>query len=166
MKEIFTRRSIRNYIDKPIEEADIQRILQAGMSAPSAGNQQPWHFIVVNDRERLNEMANLHMYSKMLLKAPLAIVVCYDVELEKYKNYGIQDCSAATQNMLLEATHLGIGSVWLGVKPIEDRVKFVKNMFDLPENIEPFNVIAFGYSNDEFKELDRFKNERIHRKNW
>ena len=111
MNAIFNRRSIRKYINKDISEDIINKIIKAGMAAPSAGNEQPWHFILINDKNILNEIPKFHPYSQMLKEVSCAIVVCGDLSLEKYEGFWVQDCSAATQNMLLMAQELGLGSV-------------------------------------------------------
>ncbi|GAB4302495.1 MAG: nitroreductase family protein [Marinilabiliales bacterium] len=166
LKAIFERRSIRKYKSTPVEEEKINMLLKAGMYAPSARNQQPWHFIVIDDRKILNDLATIHPYAKMLLEAPLAILVCSDDTLEETKGYQAVDCSAATQNILLAAHDLGLGSVWLGVYPREQRMNDIKNLFALPKHIHPISLIAIGYP-DETKEVpDRFHPERIHINKW
>ena len=105
IQEIITRRSVRSYRSDAVSEEQIEQVLRAAMAAPSAGNQQPWEFIVVTDRTLLTKINEVHPHSKMLLEAPAAIVVCGNLTREKHVDYWIQDCSAAVQNMLLEATH-------------------------------------------------------------
>ncbi len=132
------------------------------MSAPSAGNQQPWSFLVIEDRNILDKIPEVHPSSKMLYEAPVAIVVLGDPSLEKYKGYWIQDCSAATENILLAATGLGLGSVWLGVHPIEERINGVKKLLQIPDNINPLCIIAIGYPNEEKEFVDRYNEDRIY----
>ncbi|HGE70115.1 TPA: nitroreductase family protein, partial [Candidatus Poribacteria bacterium] len=122
MQAILSRRSIRRYTDKPVSDEVVEQLLKSAMSAPSAGNEQPWHFVVIRDRQILNEIPKIHPYSGMLKEAPLAILICGDESLQKYKGYWVQDCSAATENLLIAVNALGLGGVWLGVYPIEDRV--------------------------------------------
>jgi len=141
-------------------------LLKAGMYAPSARNLQPWYFIYTDKRKTLNELSEIHPYAKMLKEATLAILVCGDLKLEENLNYIIQDCSAATQNILLAATDLGLGSVWLGIQPREDRVKNMKSFFNLPDNIIPISLISIGYP-DEIKQLpERFNPERVKYNDW
>lgn len=166
MNAIFKRRSIRKYIEKAISDELIEQVLRAGMAAPSAGNQQPWHFVVINDREILHEIPRFHPYSNMLKEASHAIVVCGDVSRQRYKGYWVQDCSAATQNMLLMSTELGLGSVWLGVYPDEDRVKELKELLNMPENIIPLCIISIGYPAETKEPADRFDATRIHKNRW
>ena len=115
MKEIFERRSIRKYTADPVSLEHEEKLLRAAMQAPSAGNEQPWEFIVVRDPETLKKMTEGHPYSTPLLGAPLGILVCGDVNKQRFNPYAywVQDCSAAIQNLLLEAQHLGLGAVWM-----------------------------------------------------
>ena len=166
MQEIINRRSIRSYRADAVTEEQLEQILRAAMAAPSAGNQQPWEFIVVTDRDLLIKITEVHPYAKMLLEAPAAIVVCGNRRREKHVDYWIQDCSAAVQNMLLEATHQGLGSVWLGVYPRQDRVDGVKKLFSLPESIIPFAVVALGHAKEPPTPVDRFNPAYIHRNGW
>jgi hypothetical protein len=109
--------AIRRYTAEKIDGETIRKVLEAGMAAPSAGNQQPWHFIVLDDRTVLDAVPEHHPHSSMIREAPVAILVCGDISAEKHQGYWVQDCAAATQNMLLAVTDLGLGAVWLGVYP-------------------------------------------------
>ncbi|MDO6353913.1 nitroreductase family protein [Caloramator sp. CAR-1] len=166
MHEIFKRRSIRKYLDKPVAKEDIDDLLRAAMAAPSAGNEQPWEFIVVDDKNVLKRIADVHPYAKMLYEAPVAIVVCGDLNKEKYKGFWVQDCSAATQNILLEATDKGLGTVWIGVYPDDTRVKDISNIFGIPSNVIPLSIVAVGYPAQEMQEVDRFDPQKIHYNKW
>ena len=166
MKAIFERRSVRKYLERVIPEENIEKILRAGMSAPSAGNEQPWQFIVLADKNILNSITKIHPYSQMLKEASHAIVICGDMSLKKYEDFWVQDCSAATENMLIMAQDLGLGAVWLGVYPIEERFKEIKKLFSLPEHIVPFAIISLGYPEDKKDVLDRFDKARIHWNKW
>jgi nitroreductase len=136
------------------------------MAAPSAGNQQPWEFIVVTDRDLLDKITKVHPYAKMLLGAPAAIIVCGNTNREKHAGFWVQDCSAAVENMLLEATHQGLGSVWLGVHPRQDRVDGLKKLFNMPESVIPLAVVALGYANEQPTPVDRFNPAYVHRNGW
>ena len=164
LEAIFTRRSIRKYKDEPVGEEQIKTLLEAGMNAPSANNRQPWHFIVVDERERLNAIMEVHPYSKMLAQAPLAIIVCGDIT--RSERYWQQDCAAATENILLATRALGLGSVWLGVYPKEDRTKGITEIFDLPENVRPLCVIAVGHPAEEAGRVERYHASKVHRNQW
>lgn len=143
---LFNRRSIRKYTDQKIPDEYIKIILSAGMAAPSAGNEQPWEFIVVDDREKMTRVSDYHPYSAMLKNASHAIVTCANPTKFKYEpEYWIQDCSAATQNMLLAAAGLGLGAVWLGVLPVIERMEGVRKIFSIPTEIIPVTMISLGY---------------------
>lgn len=164
---LHTRRSIRKYLsDKPVSDDDIQKILAAAMSAPSAGNAQPWHFVVVRDAALREELSQAHPYVGMLKNAPVGIVVCAELSLEKYPGYWVQDLSAAVQNLLLAARALGLGTVWTGVCPIEERMQKVKDILRLPPGIEPHSIVPLGWPAQEFKQQNRFKIERVHTDAW
>lgn len=163
---ILSRRSIRKYTNQKISKEQIELLLKAGMYAPSARNQQPWHFIVVTDRDLLDKIKNSHPYAGMLNDAQAAILVCGDQELELSKGYWVVDCSAATQNILLAAHGIGLGAVWLGIHPREERKDAIHNLFNLPAKIQVLSLISVGYP-DEIKEMpERFKPERIHYNEW
>ncbi len=166
MEEIFERRSIRKYKDKEIEEEKIQKLLKAAVAAPSAGNEQPWHFIVIRDQEKLDHLAEIHPYAKMLKNAPLAIAVCADLEEQKYEGFWVQDCSAATQNILLEAVSLNLGAVWIGCHPVEDREKLVSDYLEVPGNIKTLSLISIGYPDEEKGRVDRLSDDIIHYEKW
>lgn len=149
-----------------ISRQEVNALLEAGMYAPSARNEQPWHFVVVTERELLNRLMDAHPYASMLAEAPLAILVCGDTDLEKSKGYWPVDCSAATQNILLAAHDRGFGSVWLGVYPRDERMEAIKSIFSLPANIQPFSLIALGYAAEDKEPPERFRPERIHLNGW
>jgi nitroreductase len=166
MKEIFERRSIRKYTGEDISDESIKELLKAAMAAPSAGNQQPWDFIVVKDRTVLNEIPKVHQYAQMLREAPLAIIVCGSLDREKHKGYWMQDCAAAIENMLIEAQFLGLGAVWLGVYPREDRVAGIKKLLEIPENVMPLAVISIGYPAESKEASQRYDEKKVHINKW
>lgn len=166
MDAIYKRRSIRQYLDKSIPEELIHKIIKAGMNAPSAGNEQPWHFLVVDDRKILDKIPPLHPHSKMLYEAPAAIVVCADLSNVKYQEYWPQDCSAATQNILLAIADLDLGGVWLGVYPREDRVKKLQLLFGMPDEIIPFSIVALGYPAEQKPPKNIYEPHRIKHNTW
>jgi len=163
---IKTRRSIRKYKDKPVPDEVIDQLLEVGMMAPSAGNEQPWHFIVIKDREILDKIPTVHPYSKMITQAPVAILVCGDTRMEKHKGFWVQDCSAATQNILIAAHALGLSSVWLGVYPAGDRVKGISELFGLPEHVFPLSLLPIGYPDEEKPQPERFDRLRVKIDKW
>lgn len=163
MNAIFKRRSIRKYKEQSIEKEKVEKLLRAAMQAPSAGNQQPWEFIVVEKKETLRKLSEVSPYSKLLANAPIAIIPVGNMEGLKYPEYWEQDMAAATQNILLEAVDQGLGSVWMGIAPEEDRMNYVKDIFVLEENLKPFAIIAIGYpEGNENEFIDRFDSKRVH----
>jgi nitroreductase len=166
MQAILTRRSIRQYTRKPVPDAILKELLAAAMSAPSAGNQQPWHFIVIDDREILDRVPGIHPYSHSVKSAPVAILVCGDLNLEIHKDFWIQDCSAATENILIAVQANGLGAVWLGIYPREERVRGMKNLFNLPRHVIPFSLISIGYPAEIKAPAGRFNDSRIHYNRW
>jgi len=166
LNAILSRRSIRKYTAQPVSEEMIRELLEAAMAAPSAGNEQPWHFVVMDDREILDAIPRFHPYSRMLEEAPMAILVCGDLELQKYEGYWVQDCSAATENLLIAAQAKGLGAVWLGVYPIEERVAGFRNLLGVPDHVIPFALISIGYPAEQKPGADRYNSSRVRRNRW
>lgn len=163
---IKKRRSIRSYKKQPVSDEDIYTMLEAAMLAPSAGNEQPWHFIIIDNQEIIDKIPNIHPYAKMITQVKKAILICADLNQTKYEDYWVQDCAAATQNILLKGVELGLGTVWLGIYPDEERVAKFKNLFKLPADIIPFSLVPVGYPDQDKKTPDRFDKNRIHRNKW
>ena len=163
---ILTRRSIRHYTRQTVPEELIEKILRGAMAAPSARNEQPWQFVVIDDRNVLDAIPRYHKFAEMLLEAPLAIAVCGDVRIEAHKDYWQQNCAAATQNILLTAHAHGLGTVWLGIYPNKLRVEKTQALLDLPKEIIPMAVVAVGYPAEEKKPSQRFDTAKIHRNKW
>lgn len=153
---LHTRRSIRHYTDKDISDHDIRVLLEAAMIAPSAHNCQPWHFVVVRSRKLKEAVSLLHPYIHMAKDAPAGILVCGNTQLEKSAGFWVQDCAAATQNILLAATELGLGTVWTGIHPLKDRAKKFQKLFKLPDHIPPLAYIVLGHPAQESKRMSRF----------
>lgn len=166
MEAILTRRSIRKYTKQDVPDSLIREILEAAMCAPSAGNQQPWHFVVIRDRKILDEIPKVHPHSYMIKEAPVAILVCGDLSLESRKGFWVQDCSAATENLLLAAHAKGLGAVWLGVYPREDRVNGIRRLLNIPEHVIPFSLIPIGYPAEKSFKIDRYDASRVHYDRW
>jgi nitroreductase len=163
---ILKRRSVRKYSGEPVHKSDIEQLLTAGMYAPSARNEQPWHFIVIDDPGLLNRISEVHPYASMLPGAALAILVCGDENLELSRGYWPVDCAAATQNILLAAEGLGLGAVWLGVYPREERQMAMRQLFDLPAHVQPFSLISVGHPAEKKRIPQRFKADRIRWNAW
>jgi len=153
---------VRNYQDKPVETEKIEQMLKAAMQAPSAGNQRPWEFIVVNDKDLLQKLSLLSPFAGPIQRAALAIVMLANRDNMKYPENWQMDLSAATQNLLIEAVELGLGAVWLGVAPLEDRMEYIKQLLDLPNNILPFAVVPVGYPATENRFIDRYEHAKVH----
>ncbi len=163
---LHTRRSIRKYTNQPISEQMIHSLLDAAMIAPSAGNARPWQFIVVDDPGLLQQVPALNPYAAMAPTAPLGILVCGDLNAEKYKDFWIQDCSAAIENMLLAAVGLGLGSVWTGIYPVEERIKGFRRLFELPAHIVPLALVLIGCPAVESSHQSRFEEIKVHHNIW
>ncbi len=163
---ILKRRSVRRFTAQGVEEKDVRKLLEAGMSAPSAGNERPWHFLVIRDRRTLEGIMEFHPYAKMLKECAGAILVCGDPSLEKYPGFWVQDCSAATENILIMAVQLDLGAVWLGIYPIEERVNGLRKLACLPDNVVPFSLVPFGHPAEERKLIDRYDEDRVHHEKW
>ena len=142
MEVIYKRRSIRSFTPDALKEDQLLECIKAGMNAPSAGNEQPWHFIIIKNPEKLHEIPRFHNHASMLHEATIAILICIDPSLEKHEQMAIQDCAAATQNILLSIHEQNYGAVWLGVYPREKRMKGLRYLLDIPEEIIPFSLIA------------------------
>jgi len=161
LEAIKSRRSVRNYKPgAPVTKEQLKVILDAAMHAPSACNTRPWEFVAVTGRAKLNEIAEAHPYAQMVKTAPLAIIVCALPDTQKGIANGFfpQDCGAATQNILLAAQALGLGSCWCGVYPNEERMAQMRRILGIPGNVYPFNVIAVGVP-DESPEARGFYEE-------
>jgi nitroreductase len=136
------------------------------MCAPSADDERPWHFIVVRDLALQQELSIISVYTHVVAKAPLAIVVCGDETLQKQQGCCILDCAAATENILLEAEQIGLGAVWLGIYPIEGRIQKVRSILAVPKNIIPFSIVAAGYPAEHKAPVQRYDERRVHRQRW
>ncbi len=166
---IMTRTSIRAYQDKAVEDDKVETILRAAMAAPSAGNKQPWTFVVVKDKEIMHSISTTFRTARMVETAPLAVVVCGDMEKtfpEDGLDYWVEDTSAATENLLLAAHGLGLGAVWCGIYPMKERVAFLKELLKLPENIVPLGIVPVGYPAESPDPKDKWKPENIHYDVW
>ncbi len=164
LDNIATRTSIRDYTNEKVSEEQVSALLKAGMAAPTAMNKQPWHFVVVDKREGLDNLADANPNAEMLKKAPLAIVVCGDMDKAiegKGRDFWIQDASAATENILLAAHAMGLGAVWTGLYPMEDRADAVAGVLHLPKNLVPLCAIVIGHPAESPKPKDKFKEENV-----
>ena len=164
LDNIATRTSTRDYEARPVEKEKIEKMLRAAMAAPTAMNKQPWHFVVVDQRNVLDALAGTNPYAKMLKKAPLAIVVCGNTDkmIEGGgRDFWIQDASAATENLLLAAHAMGLGAVWTGAYPSEERCISISKVLSLSDNLVPLNMIVVGYPAEQPQPKQKFKEENI-----
>jgi nitroreductase len=166
IEAILSRRSIRKFTPEIPSDTQIIEVLKAAMYAPSARNQQLWSFIVISDRTLLNELSAISPSLALLEYAPMAIAVCGDLRLAKSPDYWQTDCAAATQNILLAAHELGLGTVWMGVFPRENRVIPISKLLEIPENVFPFSLIAIGTPAEQPTQPERFLPERIFKEKW
>ena len=166
LEAIFTRRSIRKFLPQAVSRTEIEELLQAAMAAPSAGNAQPWLFLVITDKAKLAQIPSIHPYAAMCPGAAAAILVCSDTNAEKYAGFWPQDCSAATQNLLLAARAKELGTVWCGIYPVEERMQTFRTMFSLPDPVMPFALIALGHPDQPFGRRDRYDAAKVHWETW
>jgi nitroreductase len=165
---IHSRKSVRHFTGAQVSKADLEKIVKAGMAAPTAGNKQPWSFIVITERKTLDDLAAGLMNARMLSKAGAAIVVCTEQEKAngKLRDLAITDAALAGQNILLAVEALGLGGVWTAANPYEDRVKVVKSILKIPADVIPLNVIAIGYPTGEDQPKNKYKKENVHWERW
>ena len=164
LQPLFNRRSIRAYTDEPVTEETVRDLLEAAMAAPSAVAKDPWHFYVVRDQAVRDEIADALPNGQMLRTAPVGIVVVGDIDKahDNSLSYMLQDCSAAIENLLLAASMLELGACWLGIHPREDRIKRLKEIFDLPENMIPVSAIAIGHPAQSQPPRTRYNEDYVH----
>lgn len=163
---LFTRRSVRQFTSAPVSEEAVRKVIEAGMMAPTAGNAQPWQFVVVTDRELLNKVSEIHPHAAMARSAAGGILVCGDLSLEKYPGNWVADCSAATQNILLALHGLGLGGVWTGIWPGEALMQSFRELFGLPEHVQPLAFVPFGWPAAVPTNPDRYREDRVHFNRW
>jgi len=163
---LLKRRSIRKYTDQAILSGTIDKLLKSAMYAPSAMNNQAWQFIVVNQRKKLDKILKVIPHAEMLKSAQAAVLICGDLNLEKNIDYIQQNCSAATQNLMLCAHGLGLGSCWIGVYPVKETISGLQELFKLPEYVTPISLVSLGYPAENPIAEDRFKTEKVHFNQW
>ncbi len=161
---IMTRSSVRSYTPQKVETSKVEKLLKAGMAAPTAGNRQPWEFVVVTDRAILDKFPAIIPGAHMAAKSQLAIVVCGSPERALMPEYWVQDCSAATENILLAAHGMGLGAVWCGAYPNNDadRVGQISELLFLPDDVLALSIIVIGYPDSEPVVKDKWQPSRVH----
>ncbi len=170
MSNILQRKSVRSFTNQPIEKSKLDTLLRAAMAAPTGKDMRPWKFVVVNDKQAMKSLATKLPYAKMLAEAQAAIVVCGDMSVvdkdgKPSTNWAF-DCSAATENLLLQAEAMGLGAVWTAAYPYDERVAAVKVALNLPDNIIPLNVIPIGYPKGNPQPKDKYNADNIHYNLW
>lgn len=170
MTNILQRKSVRSYTDRPVTKFQLDTLVRAAMAAPTGRDMRPWKFIIVNDRQVMKDLAVKLPYAKMLAEAQAAIVVCGDLSIldkeGKPSTNWMFDCSAATENLLLQAEAMGLGAVWTAAYPYEERLAAVKNALQIPEHIVPLNVIPIGHPKGDTQPKDKFDPNNIHYNAW
>lgn len=169
LKIIHQRKSVRKYVDKPVSKEQLEKLVRAGMAAPTARNRQPWAFIVITERKTLDKLGKNLPYAKMILQTPAAIVAAGDMKLAiegKGKNFWVQDVSAAVQNILLAAEAMGLGAVWTGVYPREAQQKILNETLSLPEHIIPLALIPVGVPEGVEEPKNKWDPKKVHWEKW
>lgn len=163
-----TRRSVRSYTKEPVSDKDLDTILAAAQLAPSAANEQPWDFVVIRDPGTLAKVGDINHYASYAAKAPLAILVCLNTEKEEIPGMGILDVAMSAENLLLAAHGLGLGGVFTGIYPMQDRMEGFRKLLDMPENIIPVGLIVLGHPAIPGLRTadDRVKPANVHWENW
>ncbi len=163
---VLARRSIRSFTEEPLSRDTLRLLLSAAMNAPSVDDDRPWHFIVIQDRKTRLRIRDIHPDAYMLSQAPAAILVCGSTSLQKYPGFLDQSCSAASENILIEAQQLGLGGLWLRVYPIEGKVEACRRLLDIPDDIIPFSLIVIGHPAERLEPVDKYNESRVHYDNW
>lgn len=158
---LLSRRSVRRFTDEAVSDELISKIIKGAMFAPSANNTQPWHFIVSRDQSIFEGFIEVHPHSKMLLQADCGIFILRNLDTQTNDGYGISDCAAATQNLLLAAHAEGLGTCWIGTYPRIQRIDYLKDKFDLPAHLEPFSTVALGWPAQSPRQPERFDAKKI-----
>lgn len=164
LEMLYTRRTIREFTDEPVSEDEVEGVLRAAMAAPSAGNLRPWHFVVVRKRKTLDKLSSVHKYAYMLEKAPLAIIVCGDQEVSE--RHWVEDTCVATQNLLLAATALGLGGVWISLYPKKKHQKYVRELLDIPDHVGVLCAVALGRPAEKKQARTQYQAGRVHQEEW
>ena len=164
---IMTRRSIRTFTDKPVNKDLLKKLLEAAMNAPSASDARPWHFVIVDDRGKLNALAkNIDEDNDLFKEAQAAILICGNESLEKFKGFWPQDCACAAQNLQLSVHDLGLGTVWIVIYSIPPRIEGCRKILSIPDNLEPFAIFPIGYPEEILEPEYRYDESLIQNNGW
>ncbi len=164
LEAIFARRSIRKYAGGTLSRDELAKLLEAGMAAPSSRDRKPWHYIVIQDRATLRKLADAHPHGKMLNEAAAAIAVCGDTGISP--DFWVQDCAAATENILIAVSALGLGAVWLGCHPREERVSAIKAVLEVPAHIGILSLVSIGRPGEKKEPRTQYDAKRVHHEKW
>jgi|SRR5271157_1811419 len=162
---ILTRRSIRKYTQEPVSGETVTELLKAAMSAPTAAG-EVWDFVIVRDRSILEGVSKFHPHAEMLKSAAVAILVCGSPTIEKLPGRWVLDCAAATENILIAANALGLGAVWVGIYPVEERIRGMRSLLGIPDHVVPLSMVSIGHPGEKKAPSSRFRQERVHRDRW
>lgn len=164
---IDARHSVRAFTEEPVSDADIEKLLRAAMLAPSAANEQPWEFVVIRDKAILGQVGDINHWASYAKNAPVAILVCLNTQKEKEKGMGIIDIGICSENIMLGATALGLGSTFTGIYPHKDRMDGFAKLCGLPDYVQPIGLIILGHpKNAEFERKEKFNPALIHQNKW
>ena len=166
MDAVVTRMNIRRYSDRALSQECVRRLVQAAMAAHSEGDERPWHFVVVEDLATRQRITEIHPFAHTVAQAPVAILVCGDPTLQKHAGFWVQDCAAATENILIDAQAMGLGAVWLGIYPVEGRVQNFRKLLDLPLHVVPFALAPVGYPAEHNAPKCPYDESRVHFDRW
>ena len=165
---IKERRSVRQYREDPVSEDDLDTICAAAFSAPTANNQRPWHLIIVTDQAKRDALSKAHQYASFCAQAPVVMVVCGDQSVAEH--WWIEDCAAATENAMIQAAELGLGTCWIGLRGSPkrgfEREEMVRKLLDLPDHIRVLCAFSLGYPADEGSNRGPGPMQNVHREQW
>jgi nitroreductase len=161
---LYTRRTIREFTDEALSEKEVEGMLKAAMAAPSVGDLRPWHFVVVCKRKTLDKLADVHKYAYMLKDAPLAIIVCGDQKTSE--RHWVEDTCVATQNLLLAASALHLGGVWISLYPKKKYQRAVRELLDIPDHMGVLCAVALGRPAEKTKARTHYDVSRVHQEEW
>ena len=166
MDAVATRLNVRRYASRTIGEESVHALLQAAMAAHSEGDERPWHFVVVEDLATRKRIAAAYPTAHIVVQAPVVILVCGDPTLQKHPGFWVQDCAAATQNIMIKAQAMGLGAMWFGIHPVEGRVQNIRNILDLPAEVIPFSLTTVGYPAEHNGLKCPYDPSRVHFDRW
>ncbi len=166
MDAVAARLHVRSYTNQVVTKESIRALLEAAMTAHSEGDERPWHFVVVEDVATRERIAETHPTAHIVVQSPAVILVCGDQTLQKHPGFWVQDCAAATQNILIKAQAMGLGAMWFGIYPVEGRVQSIRKILDLPLAATPFSLTTVGYPAEHNGLKCPYNASRVHFERW